>query len=189
MLDPSESKWQTESAEAANTDILGSYMTHNSFELITHSPEETQSLGRELGKLLQSGDLILLVGDLGAGKTCFTQGIAWGLGFDGYAASPSFVLVREYRGRLNLYHADFYRLDNVEEIADLGLDEYLDGPGVLVVEWANKALDSFPPEHLLIRFEHMAENERRLRLEPCGQRYLELVEQLKAKSLSLEGRG
>ncbi|MBM3133203.1 MAG: tRNA (adenosine(37)-N6)-threonylcarbamoyltransferase complex ATPase subunit type 1 TsaE, partial [Chloroflexi bacterium] len=108
----------------------------------------------------------------------FTQGIAWGIGFEGYASSPSFVLVREYRGRLNLYHADLYRLDNVEEIADLGLDDYLDGPGILVVEWANKALDSFPPEHLRIHFEHMTENERRLRFEPHGPRYQRLVEQL-----------
>ncbi len=151
----------------------------NSLELITRSPEQTQALGKSLGRLAQPGDVILLVGKLGAGKTCLTQGIAWGLGIDDYAASPSFVLVRELYGRLPLYHLDFYRLENLEEIAELGLDDYFYGKGISVVEWAEKALKLLPPENLLIEMEYIAENERRLRFKPSGKRYREMVAQLK----------
>ena len=86
--------------------------------ITSRSPEETQSIGRELGKLAQPSDVILLVGNLGAGKTCLTQGIAWGLDVSGYARSPSFVLMNEYKGRLPMYHIDLYRLDNIAEIAN-----------------------------------------------------------------------
>jgi tRNA threonylcarbamoyladenosine biosynthesis protein TsaE len=86
----------------------------DSLELITRSPEQTQAFGKSLGKIVQPGDVFLLVGKLGAGKTCLTQGIAWGLGIEEHATSPSFVLVRELYGRLPLYHIDFYRLENLE---------------------------------------------------------------------------
>ena len=148
------------------------------FQVTTHSPEQTQQIGTALGRLSKTGDLILLVGDLGAGKTCFTQGMAWGTGFDGFAASPSFVLVREYPGRIDLFHIDFYRLDHIEEIAELGIDDYLYGDGICVIEWADKALDSLPGEYLLITFEHLAESDRRLRLEAHGERYTGLLEQI-----------
>ncbi len=147
--------------------------------LETRSPEQTQAFGQRLGKIAYPGDVILLVGKLGAGKTCLTQGIAWGLGIKEYAASPSFVLVRELYGRLPLYHIDFYRLENLEEIDELGLDEYFYGKGVSVVEWAEKALELLPPENLLIEMEHVAENERRLRLKPTGRRYRQMLAQLK----------
>ena len=91
-----------------------------------------------MGELVQSGDIFLLTGDLGTGKTCLTQGIARGLGIEEYAFSPSFVIIREYHGRLPLYHIDFYRLDNIDEIADLGLEEYFYSKGVCVIEWAEK---------------------------------------------------
>ncbi len=151
----------------------------NSLELTTRSPEQTQHFGTRLGKIARPGDGILLVGKLGAGKTCLTQGIAWGLGIDEYAASPSFMLVRELYGRLPLYHVDFYRLENLEEIAELGLDEYFYGQGVSVVEWAEKALSLLPPENLLIEMEYISDNERRLKLKPSGKRYREMVAQLK----------
>ncbi len=151
----------------------------NSLELTTRSPEQTQEFGTRLGKIARPGDVILLVGKLGAGKTCLTQGIAWGLGIDDYAASPSFVLVRELYGRLPLYHVDFYRLENLAEIAELGLDEYFYGQGVSVVEWAEKALSLLPPENLLIEMEYISDNERRLELKPSGKRYREMVAQLK----------
>jgi tRNA threonylcarbamoyladenosine biosynthesis protein TsaE len=150
-----------------------------SLELISHSPEQTQQFGSRLGKIAQAGDVILLVGKLGAGKTCLAQGIAWGLGTNDYAASPSFVLVRELYGRLPLYHVDFYRLENLAEIAELGLDEYFYGKGVSVVEWAEKALELLPPEHLLIEMDYVSDNERRLKLKPKGKRYREMVAQLK----------
>jgi len=148
-------------------------------ELTTHSPEQTLALGKRLGEIARPGDVILLVGKLGAGKTCLTQGIARGLGIDDYAASPSFVLVRELYGRLPLYHMDFYRLDNIEEIAELGLDEYFYGRGVSVVEWAEKDLSLLPPENLLIEMEYIDESERRLRLKPSGKRYREMAAQLR----------
>ncbi len=154
--------------------------------ITTHSPEETQRIGADIGERARIGDLILLVGDLGTGKTCLTQGIAWGLGLSDYTPSPSFVLVREYQlgARCDaplLYHIDFYRLDDIREIAELGMSDYLNGEGICVVEWADRALDLLPQERLLIRFEHLAGNGRRLRFEPRGQRYVGLVEQLKGK--------
>ncbi|MBI2851043.1 MAG: tRNA (adenosine(37)-N6)-threonylcarbamoyltransferase complex ATPase subunit type 1 TsaE, partial [Chloroflexi bacterium] len=97
----------------------------DNFEIITKTPEQTQRLGVRLGELAQAGDVFLLVGKLGAGKTCLTQGIAWGLGIKEYALSPSFVIMRELHGRLPLYHIDLYRLDRLEESQDLGLDDYL----------------------------------------------------------------
>lgn len=151
----------------------------NRLELITRSPEETQELGQRLGKIARPGDVVLLVGKLGAGKTCLTQGIAWGLSIDEYAASPSFVLVRELHGRLPLYHIDFYRLENLEEIAELGLDEYFYGKGITVVEWAEKALELLPPERLLIEMEYVAETERRLHLKASGKRYREMLAEIK----------
>lgn len=146
--------------------------------LVTESPEETQRLGTRLGKLAQIGDVFLLVGGLGTGKTCLTQGIAWGLGIEGYATSPSFVVVNQYQGRLPLYHMDLYRLDRLEEVIELGLDDYLYGRGVCVVEWAEKALDMFPKEHLLVEMSYLSDTSRNLVLKPVGERYVELLSQL-----------
>jgi len=146
--------------------------------LVTESPEETQRLGTRLGKLAQVGDVLLLVGGLGAGKTCLTQGIAWGLDIEGYATSPSFVVVNQYQGRLPLYHIDLYRLDRLEEVIELGLDDYLYGRGVCVVEWAEKALDMLPKEHLLVEMSYLSDTSRNLVLKPVGERYVELLSQL-----------
>jgi tRNA threonylcarbamoyladenosine biosynthesis protein TsaE len=148
-------------------------------EIISHRPEETQDFGARLGQLAQPGDVFLLVGELGAGKTCLTQGIARGLGIKEYAASPSFVVVRELYGRLPLYHMDFYRLDNLEEIADLGLDDYFYGHGISVVEWADKGLSLLPPEHLLVEMSYVSDTDRRLKLKARGKRYRQLVAKLK----------
>ena len=151
----------------------------NSLELISHSSEQTQKFGVSIGELAQSGDIFLLVGELGTGKTCLTQGIAWGLGIKEYAVSPSFVLVRELYGRLPLYHMDLYRLDHIEEIVELGLDDYLYGKGVCVVEWAEKGLAVLPIEHLLIEISYLSDTERHLQLKPSGKRYQEVTNQLK----------
>ncbi len=151
----------------------------NQLEIISHSPEQTQQIGASIGEIAQPGDNLFLVGDLGAGKTCLAQGIARGLNIKEYAASPSFVLIRELKGRLPLYHIDFYRLDHLEEIAELGLDDYLYGHGVCLVEWAEKGLNLLPPEHLLIEIGYVADTERSLKFRPSGQRYQEIVAQLK----------
>jgi len=148
-------------------------------ELVSHSPEETQQLGRRIGRLVRPGDVFLLVGDLGSGKTCLTQGIAWGLGIEEYTMSPSFVIMRELYGRLPLYHIDLYRLDRIEESLDLGLDDYLYGRGVCVVEWAEKALSILPSEHLMINISSLGDTGRRFKLKPSGQRHRQIVAQIK----------
>jgi tRNA threonylcarbamoyladenosine biosynthesis protein TsaE len=145
------------------------------FEIVSHSPEETQRIGRRLGELARPGDVVLLIGNLGAGKTCLTQGIAFGLGITEYTASPSFILVRELYGRLPLYHIDFYRLENLAEIAELGLDEYLYGGGVCVVEWADRAPGLLPEMHLRIDLTYIDESSRGLSFRPAGVRYEALV--------------
>ena len=153
-------------------------------ELISHSPEQTQKLGIHIGELALAGDIFLLVGALGTGKTCLTQGIAWGLNIKEYTLSPSFVLVRELYGRLPLYHIDLYRLDRIEEIVELGLDDYLYGNGVCVVEWAEKGLSVLPIEHLMIQISYLSDTERSFQLKPTGKRYLEILAQLKRLSLN-----
>ena len=152
-------------------------------KLISESPEETQRLGQELGRLAEPGELFFLVGSLGTGKTCLTQGIAWGLGIEEYTMSPSFVIMRELYGRLPLYHIDLYRLDRIEESMELGLDEYLYGRGVCVVEWADKALSILPSEHILIEVGYLSDTERGFQLKPSGQRYLDMLSQLESLSL------
>jgi tRNA threonylcarbamoyladenosine biosynthesis protein TsaE len=147
-------------------------------ELISRSPFQTRRLGSRIGKLALPGDIILLVGSLGAGKTCLTHGIARGLGIKEYTPSPSFVLIREFHGRLPLYHIDLYRLDQIEEIAELGLDDYLYGSGVCVIEWAEKGLSLMPKEYLLIELSFLDNSERCLIFKPCGQHYLEMVAEL-----------
>lgn len=149
------------------------------YELFTHSPEETQRFGARLGRLATPGDIYLLSGALGTGKTCLTQGIARGLDIKEPVVSPSFMLVRELYGRLPLYHIDLYRLDNIEEIMELGLDEYLYGSGVCVVEWAEKGLSILPAEHLLIQIGCLGDTGRSLQLMPSGKHYLEIANQLK----------
>jgi tRNA threonylcarbamoyladenosine biosynthesis protein TsaE len=148
-------------------------------DLVSHSPEETQRIGVCLGRLARTGDVFLLIGKLGAGKTCLTQGIAWGLNIKDYALSPSFVIIRELHGRLPLYHIDLFRLDAQAEIEDLGLDDYLYGSGVYVVEWAEKGLGLLPEEHLLIELAFRDDTQRGLHLKPSGKRYRELLASLR----------
>ncbi|MEE9202619.1 MAG: tRNA (adenosine(37)-N6)-threonylcarbamoyltransferase complex ATPase subunit type 1 TsaE [Dehalococcoidia bacterium] len=149
-------------------------------EVVSHSAEDTQRLGRLLGEQAWPGEVVLLVGELGAGKTCLAQGVAQGLGITEPVLSPSFVILRQYTGRLPLYHIDLYRIERLDEVADLGLDDYLYGDGVSLVEWAERGEGLFPPQHLLIELELLSETRRRLRLHPRDGRYPEAVEQLRA---------
>lgn len=152
-------------------------------KLNSRSPEQTQLLGSCLGELAQKADVFLLVGELGTGKTCLVQGIARGLDVNEYAFSPSFVILREYHGRLPLYHVDLYRLDRTEEIAALGLEEYFFADGVCVVEWAEKGRQVVPAENLLItiRYVPALPAARSISLKPQGQRYQKLVKQLRER--------
>ncbi|MHB8085048.1 MAG: tRNA (adenosine(37)-N6)-threonylcarbamoyltransferase complex ATPase subunit type 1 TsaE [Dehalococcoidia bacterium] len=153
----------------------------DNFSLATRSPEETLKLGAILGSLAQGGDIFLLSGNLGAGKTCLVQGIAFGLGVKEYACSPSFMIAREYHGRLALYHLDLYRLDNIEEIFDLGLDEYFRDDAVCAIEWAEKGGGALPGDTLVIELADTGEDSRRISFIPRGSRNAGLVKKLKEK--------
>jgi tRNA threonylcarbamoyladenosine biosynthesis protein TsaE len=173
-------------------------------DIISHSSAQTQRLGMRLGELLHGGELILLEGQLGTGKTTFTQGIARGLGIDGVISSPTFTLLKEYAGqplRENgqamdrslskgqqpkrfpvplgpaLYHFDLYRLDDPEEIFDLGFEDYFFGTGVSVVEWANKANSLWPHDHLRVRLKVLSETKRGLLFSGFGASYCILLQQ------------
>jgi len=143
----------------------------------SHSPAETRRIGERLARLLQPGDVILLQGELGAGKTCLSQGIGRGLKVQEAVKSSSFVLINYYHGRLNVYHSDLFRLSGPEEVADLGLEENA-ADGVLLVEWPEVAFDELPRDHLLIRFETLSGSGRRLTFEARGERYEALLREL-----------
>ena len=149
--------------------------------LVLHSrtPAETRRIGARLGRLLQPGDVLLLQGELGSGKTMLTQGIGQGLKVREPVKSSSFVLLNEYHGRLTLYHADLYRLNEPSEVAELALEEVA-ALGVLAVEWPERAWQELPTEHLLVRIEEDGAKERTLTLVPRGRRYEELLEKLAA---------
>jgi tRNA threonylcarbamoyladenosine biosynthesis protein TsaE len=126
----------------------------------TSSPEETEAVGEELGRRLCRGDLVLLKGELGAGKTTFVRGVARGCGSEALVASPTFQLVRVYPGRVQLGHVDLYRMESDADLGDLGLDELLD-QGAVVVEWGDRIED---PDAGLISIEHLGGNRRLIRV-------------------------
>ncbi len=129
----------------------------------THSPEETRKLASCIAADLGPGDVLALRGPLGSGKTCFVQGVARGLGVaERYITSPTFVLIREYRGRLSLYHIDLYRLATGPEIEHLGLEEYLEGDGVSAVEWAEKMEEMLPDRTIDVSFDCLSEMTRKI---------------------------
>ncbi len=155
-------------------------------DVVSSSSAQTQRLGQRLGALLRGGELILLAGQLGAGKTTFTQGLAKGMQIHSVVSSPTFTLLKEYSvhdGRTGqpaappLYHFDLYRLDQPEEMFDLGFDDYFSGSGVCIVEWADKADDFWPPERLSIRLQIVDETRRSLLFVATGARYCELLRQ------------
>jgi tRNA threonylcarbamoyladenosine biosynthesis protein TsaE len=113
--------------------------------------EDTQALAARLARAARPGDVVALYGDLGAGKTCFVQGFAAGLGVTGAVTSPTFIMIAEHAGRLPLYHVDLYRTERLEEIRALGFEELLDGDGVTMVEWAEKAEPLLPGRALRVR--------------------------------------
>ena len=135
---------------------------------VTKSPEETQALGEEIGSKLVCGDIVAITGELGAGKTCLAQGLGWGIGVDPkvYMTSPSFTLVKEYRGRIPVYHIDLFRLKSIKEAYDLPIEDYFFGKHVTIIEWADKIESLLPPEHIRIDIEIVSENERRIRIHP-----------------------
>ena len=129
-----------------------------SITIHTETADETRQVGKTIGEAAARGDVYLLTGPLGAGKTCLTQGIASGLGAPGYARSPTFVLVTRYQGRLTIHHADLYRIDHPAEAWDLGLEDVIaGGEDVLIVEWADRAAEIFPADALWIGLDYAAD--------------------------------
>ena len=148
----------------------------NQYEFIAKEPQQTIEFATCLAEKLQPGDVIALEGDLGAGKTTFTKGLAAGLGIQRTVNSPTFTIIKEYQGRMPLYHMDVYRVRDSFE--DLGFDEYFEGSGVTVVEWAHLIKEQLPEEILTISLYHEEEQSRRMVVEPHGTRYVELCKEI-----------
>lgn len=139
--------------------------------------EETEKFGIFLGENLRPGDVVCLNGDLGAGKTTLTKSIAKGLGIDDYVTSPTFTIVNEYYGKIDLYHIDTYRLDDMVDVDYLGFDEYFYSDGVTIVEWAEKIRDALPEEYMEINIKSH-DDKRDLDINYVGNRFDELKEKL-----------
>ena len=148
----------------------------NQYTIQTKDSEETTQFAEKLAALLSPGDVIALEGDLGAGKTTFTKGLAKGLEIKKTVNSPTFTIIKEYHGRLPLYHMDVYRVENGFE--DLGFDEYFEGDGVTVVEWAHLIEEQLPTERLTVYLYHEDNDHRKIVLDPRGKRYEQLCKEI-----------
>tara|TARA_B100001123_G_C14945549_1_gene881493 strand:+ start:154 stop:663 length:510 start_codon:yes stop_codon:yes gene_type:complete len=152
----------------------------NTAELYSSSPDETQSLGNKIGRLSTPGDLILMTGELGAGKTCFTQGVLNGIGSPDHVRSPTFVLVMEYKARIPLYHADLYRISESAELDSIGIEDYFNSDGICVVEWADRFDYLYQLEHLAIQIDWdrsgPSSEKRRINLTSKGLRHSKLID-------------
>lgn len=148
--------------------------------VVTRSATETERLGERLGALLESGVFIALYGDLGGGKTCFTRGLVAAVAPQSrnLVASPTFAIMNEYPGTRPVYHFDFYRLSGCSEILELGFDDYFDGVGICVAEWAERLGDLMPPRHIRIEFEQAGGDDRRITLTASTVDLQSLLKQL-----------
>jgi tRNA threonylcarbamoyladenosine biosynthesis protein TsaE len=149
-------------------------MSAGPWVVTTHSPEETGALARRIAEVLEAGDVVLLAGDLGAGKTAFARGLGAGLGVLEPVVSPTFTLARVYEGRLRMVHADVYRLDTVHELLDLGLDDLAEDDAVMVVEWGDVVSGEFAPDRLEVTLELVDDESdaRRVTVAPRGATWL-----------------
>lgn len=135
----------------------------------TKSVRETIAAARSLGKRLSSGDVVCLTGELGTGKTSFVKGIAEGLGIKGeIVTSPTFIIIREYKGRIPLYHIDLYRIGVVDDLRDIGMEEVIYGPGVTAIEWAERIGDRLPEERINVAIEWVDEKTRYIKMKAVG---------------------
>lgn len=162
-------------------------LTAQTLDCISHSTEQTRHIGEHLGRLLQGGDVICLEGELGTGKTCLVQGIGRGLGITSAIASPTFILINEYRlpnQRYKLYHIDLYRIETIAEAYAIGLEDYFYGDGICVIEWAERVREMLPKERLWITLRYLGDTKRGLVLKPRGKRYEELLQRLRQETFS-----
>ena len=155
-------------------------MISKKINIKTLSADETQKLGQKIGTLIKQPLIIALRGDLGSGKTAFVQGLAKGLEVpDGYyITSPTFTLINEYPGRMSLVHVDLYRLESIDDLEDLGLDELLYGQAVIAIEWAEKLTGRQPAEKLLVTMEIIDDECRKLTLDATGHDEVNLIRAL-----------
>lgn len=151
------------------------------YTVISHSPDSTKKIGEEIGQRIHAGSLIALCGDLGTGKTVFAQGIALGLEVETNVTSPTFIIINEHEGRYPFYHIDTYRLLSSDDMRNLGYEEYFYGDGVTVVEWAQKIEDLLPEEYLRVELEALGESHRKITLIPFGEKYVDIIEDLKSQ--------
>ncbi len=141
--------------------------------------KETEEFGEKLGSILKPGDIISLTGDLGAGKTTLTKSIGKGLGVEDYITSPTFTLINEYKGRINLYHFDVYRLEGSMDLYDLGFEEYIYSDGISIIEWGDKIEEALPKERINIRIEKGTElDERIIYIYGEGERFEQFIKEL-----------
>jgi len=149
-------------------------------KLISDSREQTLEVGRLIGAILERGDIVALIGELGSGKTCLTQGMAKGLGVEENVpvVSPTFTLINEYPGKIPLIHFDVYRLSGPRDLEDMGYEEYFEGGGIIVIEWAEKIRDILPAKTLFISMRYIDENTREMILEGPGEKIRKLEELL-----------
>jgi tRNA threonylcarbamoyladenosine biosynthesis protein TsaE len=149
------------------------------WETITGSPEATRDLGRLLGEFAVAGLIVLLNGDLGAGKTCFAQGVARGLEVSSASpvTSPSYTLLNIHQGRLPLYHFDLYRLSQIDDLTDLGYDDFAEGDGLTLVEWADRMTEVLPAS-LSLFIEHSTEQQRKFSFKALDDRGRDLLDRL-----------
>src|SRR4030043_1865092 len=153
----------------------------------THSATETIRTGKNIGNRLRSGDVVALVGELGAGKTQFIKGLAAGVGIGNptYISSPSFTLINEYPGRIPFYHIDLFRLEREKEAEELGIEDYFQGEGITAIEWADKIPALLPKAMLLIRIAYTGKNIRSIEIIGKGKRYLNLIDQIRSSELGI----
>ena len=151
-------------------------------KLISDSRERTLEAGRLIGEILVRGDIVALIGELGSGKTCLTQGMAKGLGVADNVpvVSPTFTLINEYPGKIPLFHLDVYRLSGARDLEDMGYEEYFYGGGIIVIEWAEKIRDILPEKTLFVSMRYVDENTREMIVEGPGDKIRRLEELLKA---------
>jgi tRNA threonylcarbamoyladenosine biosynthesis protein TsaE len=154
-------------------------------DIRTETADRTREVGRAIADLLEPRDTVVLTGDLGAGKTTLVQGVGAGLGVEEHVGSPTFTLVREYSGRLPVAHVDVYRLERVQEVVDLGLDELGDPDRVLLIEWGDAVQDLLPRDRLRVELTTTDDDARRIRLSPQGRTWAGRWERLEA---ALEAR-
>ncbi|SNS47568.1 tRNA threonylcarbamoyladenosine biosynthesis protein TsaE [Anaerovirgula multivorans] len=140
--------------------------------------KETEDLGSKLGKIVKPGDIICLIGDLGAGKTTFTKAFAKGLEVEDYVTSPTFTILQEYEGRIPLYHFDVYRIEDVGEMENIPYEEYFYGDGVCVIEWAELIREILPKDYIRIEIKYIGIEEREICFEATNESYDKQLEEL-----------